>query len=120
MTDYETKEGTTTIEHVTGYKDDYKVEVSFDEPRECWNPTNEQIFKWIELWFESEDYEFGDGYGRWMPFFYIGVIALGNPEVAQEAYGKRGHDALNHFEDSVEEHADDLIEQLEALKASAD
>lgn len=119
MTEFETPNGTTTIEHVTGYKDDYKVEIAFDEPQDCWNPTNDQTFKWVELWFESEDYEFGDGYGRWMPWFYISMIALGKEDIAHDAYGKRGTDALDHFEDAITENADELIEKIEELKDEA-
>jgi hypothetical protein len=103
------------IYHTTGYKDDYMVTVEFDEPQDSWNPTNDQIFRWIRLWFESEDHEFGDGYGRWMPFFYIALIAIGEEEKAQEAYGLRGTEALDHFRDCLDEHRGEVIEALESL-----
>lgn len=111
--------GDAKIGHVTGYKDDYKVEVELPEGENIWSPTNDQIFKWITLWFQSEDHEFGDGYGRWMPFFYVSLIALGYEDKAFEAYQKRGYDAVRYFEDCVDEHADELIAKILELKDDA-
>jgi len=105
------------IEHRTGRKDDFKVVIEFDEPREQWNPTNEEVFKWLDLFFTSEDYEFGEGgYGRWVPWYYITMIVMGYEDVAYDAYGKRGYDALEHFEDAVDEHADEVLEEILRMK----
>lgn len=107
-------ESDVSIVHTDGYKDEYMVEVEFGV--DAWAPTNEDIFNLIQLWFEAEDYEFGDGYGRWMPMFYVGLIALGYEEKAFEAYGKRGFDAVTHFEKCVEEHGDELIAEIQKLQ----
>lgn len=101
------------IRHETGYKDDYKVVVDKETP---WSPTNKELFQLIDKIFESERYEFDDGYDcRWL-WFYISLIMMGEEQKAYEAYGLRGYNALTHFEASVKEHADDLIEELEKLK----
>lgn len=102
------------IKHVTGYKDDYKVIV--ENKDEEWAPTNKELFKLIKLWFESEEYEFGDGYGSKMPWFYISQIMLGDSEKAFEAYEKTGYQAKKYFEKQVKENADKLIKELEKLK----
>lgn len=103
------------IVHTDGYKDEYLVEVQFSDSTDSWAPTNEDIFQMIDLWFESEDAEFGDGYGRWMPMFYVGLIAIGETEKAQAAYGKRGYEAVEHFEQCVEDHGEEIIEQIKKL-----
>lgn len=102
------------IRHEDGYKDEYKVVVDKDGK---WAPTNAELFKLIGLWFEAEDAAFGDGFGRLMPLFYIMLIGIGEEEKAQEAYGLRGMEAVRHFKRCVQEHADDIIEELERLKA---
>lgn len=101
------------INHEEGYKDDKKVVVREDSP---WAPTNEELFQLIDLWFEAEEYEFGDGYGCLMPLFYVCLIALGHEEKAYEAYGKRGTEAVEHFDNAVEQHADEVIAAIESLR----
>ena len=104
----------TDIVHETGYKDDYKVTVYNDD--EGWSPTNRDLFELVEKMFQSEEKEFGDGYGnRWL-WFYISMIMMGKENKAKEAYGLRGFDAVCHFEKTVEKHADELIEEIEKLK----
>lgn len=105
------------IEHQTGYKNEYQVTVTFDEGRTEWSPTNEQLFELVELFFESEDHEFGDGgYGHHLLWWYISLIAMGEGDVAYDAYNRRGFSALKHFEDSLEEYGDRLMETLLLLK----
>lgn len=101
------------INHTTGYKDDYRVEVDVDGP---WHPRNDELFELADLWFEAEDHEFGDGYGRWMPWFYFSLVALGEKEKAMNAHGKEGFEAMQYFEELVDEHGDELIEEIEKLK----
>jgi len=105
------------IVHEEGYKDAYKVTAYLDEDHETgWSPTNYELFELIDKIFESEEHEFGDGYGnRWL-WFYMSMIMLGEEDKAFEAYGLRGFKALAHFEKTVEEYADDMIEVLEDLK----
>jgi len=105
------------IVHETGYKDDYKVTVYLDNDQ--WSPTNKELFKLIKLWFESEEHEFGDGYGSKMPWFYISQIMLGKSDKAFEAYEKRGFEAVEHFENQVAEDADELITEIEKLKEAS-
>lgn len=103
------------IVHETGYKDDYKVTVKNLDKNE-WSPTNKELFKLTEKIFESEEHEFGNGYGnRWL-WFYMSMIMLGEEDKAYEAYGLRGGDAVAHFEKTVEKHADDLIAEIKQLK----
>lgn len=104
----------TPIEHVTGYKDDYKVVVKTDE--EEWAPTNKELFTLTDKIFQSEEHEFEDGYGNRFLWFYISMIMLGKEEKAYEAYGLRGSDSLRHFQNTVKENADELIEEIEKLK----
>lgn len=102
------------IVHEQGYKDAYKVTVKNIDGE--WSPTNKELFKLCEKIFESEEHEFGDGYGnRWL-WFYMSLIMLGEENKAYEAYGLRSYNALEHFEQSVKQHADDIIEILEELK----
>jgi len=104
------------IVHEEGYKDQYKVSIKFDDGDFSWSPTNQHLFKLTEKVFESEEHEFGDGYGsRWL-WFYMSLIMLGEEQKAYQAYGLRGINALNHFEKSVDKYADDIIETLEELK----
>ena len=103
------------IIHETGYKDDYKVTVKNIDENE-WSPTNKELFKLCEKIFESEEHEFGDGYGnRWL-WFYMSTIMLGEEDTAYEAYGLRSHKALAHFEKTVEKYGDELIETIEQLQ----
>jgi len=102
------------IVHEEGYKDEYKVTVYQSD--EGWSPTNQELFELVDKMFQSEEHEFGDGYGnRWL-WFYISMIMMGKENKAYEAYGLRGRDALCHFEKTVEENADKLIEEIEKLK----
>lgn len=115
--DFDMPETTTVapnIYHTRGYKDDMMVEI--DTGDDLWHPTMEELFKMMKLWFESEDFEFGDGYGRAMPWFYISMVAIGEEEAAYEAYQKRGWDAVTYFEECVEEHADEVMEMVQELK----
>lgn len=117
--DYPIKQSHDDVEicHVDGYKNSFKVQVSFDEDRTEWSPTSEQLFELVELWFESEDHEFGDGgYGHHMLWWYMSLIALGEGDVAYDAYQRRGFSALKHFEDSLDEYGDELMEILLLLK----
>lgn len=98
------------IYHTTGYKDDYRVTVDVETP---WHPTNDEIFRLIKLWFEAEDASFSDGYGRLMPFFYICLIAIGEEEKAMEAIDEEGAEAVRHFHRVADEHADDVVDQIE-------
>lgn len=83
-----------------------------------WAPTNADLFRATDLWFDSEDAEFGDsGYGRAMPLWYLNMIGLGHPEEAFDAYGKRGLDALEHFESSVDRHITEMATFLANLQA---
>jgi len=103
------------IVHEEGYKDEYKVTV-YNNDKEGWSPTNRDLFELIEKIFESEEQEFGDGYGnRWL-WFYTSMIMLGKEQKAYEAYGLRGRDAVCHFEKTVEENVDEVIKVLEDLK----
>jgi len=106
------------IVHETGYKDDYKVAIYHENlaSDEGWAPTNQEIFTLLDKVFQSEEHEFGDGYGNKWLWFYISMIMLGKEDKAYEAYGLRGYKALAHFENVVEENADELIEILEDLK----
>lgn len=105
----------TEIRHETGYKDDYKVTVELDNGK-TWSPTNKELFKLVDKTFQSEEHEFGDGYGnRWL-WFYLSMIMLGKEEKAYTAYGLRGGNAIQHFEKTVQENADELIEEIEKLK----
>jgi len=106
--------GEAKIYHTSGYKDSFLVQIAIGN--ETWNPTNQELFTLVDLWFQSEDHEFGGGYGRWMPFFYLGLIAIGQEQKAFEAYEKRGKDAVTHFEQCVDEHGDELIEHIENLQ----
>jgi len=105
----------TDIIHETGYKDDYKVTVKEITDGE-WSPTNKELFTLTEKIFESEEHEFGSGYGcRWL-WFYMSMIMLGKENVAHEAYGLRGFNAVAHFEKTVQKHGDELIETIEELQ----
>lgn len=104
----------TEIVHEEGYKDEYKVTVRLNNDE--WSPTNRELFELTDKIFQSEEHEFGDGYGnRWL-WFYMTMIMMGEENKAYEAYGLRGRDALCHFEKTVEENVDDVIEVLEDLK----
>jgi len=104
----------TEIIHEEGYKDEYKVTVQLENDE--WSPTNGELFELTDKIFQSEEHEFGDGYGnRWL-WFYMTMIMLGKEQKAFEAYGLRGRDALCHFEKTVEENVDEVIEVLEDLK----
>lgn len=93
-----------------GYKDEWKVVV---EPEgETWEPRNDEVFEWIRMWFHAEDQAFPDGYGSAMPYFYIGLIAIGEEEKAMEAVDLEGREALEHFRECIREHRDDIIEAL--------
>jgi len=64
------------IVHEEGYKDEFKVTV-YNNDKEGWSPTNRDLFELVEKIFESEEQEFGDGYGnRWL-WFYMSMIMLG-------------------------------------------
>jgi len=105
----------TEIIHETGYKDDYKVTVKNISGEE-WSPTNQELFKLCEKIFESEEQEFGSGYGNQWLWFYMSTIMLGEENVAYEAYGLRGGNAVAHFEKTVEKYGDELIETIEQLQ----
>lgn len=99
------------IEHTEGYKDEFLVAVTPE--KNTWTPTNEQLFTLIDKWFESEDAEFGDAhYGRMMPFFYVALIAIGEEEKAHAACNKEGYQAIQHFQQCVDDHRDEIIEAL--------
>jgi len=103
------------IRHETGYKDDYKVVVDLEDEK-TWSPTNEELFKLVKLWFESEDFEFGEnGYGCKMPWFYLSLIMMGEPEKAFDAYQKRGWQAKTYFEEQVQEHGEGLKKVVDQL-----
>ena len=106
------------IEHQTGYKDDYKVVVTCHDTE--WGPTNEELFTLVKLWFESEDHEFGEnGYGCKMPWFYLSLIMVGEPEKAFKAYQKRGWNAKTYFEKQVKEHGDEIKQVINDLQDEA-
>ena len=44
------------------------------------------------------------------------MIMLGKENVAHEAYGLRGFNAVAHFEKTVQKHGDELIETIEELQ----
>lgn len=104
----------TEIVHEEGYKDEYKVTVYQDD--EAWSPTNRELFELVDKIFQSEEHEYGDGYGNRLLWFYLSMIMMGDEEKAYEAYGLRGMDALCHFEKTVEENADRLIDEIEQLR----
>lgn len=96
-----------------GYKDEFKVVV--EPENETWEPTMDEIFEWIRMWFRAEDEAFPDGYGSQMPFFYVALIAIGEQEAAEEAINLEGGDALDHFRDCLDEHRDEVIEYIENI-----
>lgn len=99
-----------------GYKDDHRVYVRWDNPKRRWHPTNKAIFVLIDKWFEAEESWFSSGYGKTLPWFYLSLIAIGEGEVAREAYRLRGQEAKHHFFESVEQYADEIIALLRKLK----
>jgi len=105
----------TDIVHEEGYKDDYKVTVKLDDGSE-WSPTNKELFRLVDKVFQPEEYEFGDGFGNKMLWYYISMIMIGKEDLAYDAYGLRGGEAIDHFEHSIEENAGEVIEVVEALK----
>lgn len=100
----------------TGYKDDYLVVVRFDEPRETWAPRNPAIFALVDLWLTAEEEWFGDGFGKRMPWFYLGLCYLNRVDGAMAATGLEGRTALDHFARHVDHFAPRLRADLRGLE----
>lgn len=106
------------IHHADGSKDGYMVKVNFDSTAGEWLPKNHEVFTWLHQWFISEEYEFGEGFGATMPWFYACLCYLGHEEyqVAYNAYDLRGDEAKLHFRAAVETYIDDVRAELDALE----
>jgi len=93
-----------------GYKDEYKFVVEGEDFE--WAPPTDELFELVKKWFEAEDQGFPDGYGAAMPYFYLGLIAIGEHEKANKAHELEGREALEHFRECVDEHRDEIIDYI--------
>lgn len=108
------------IEHRTGYKNPWLVVVEFDQAVNEWKPKNEQIFEWIDHWFQAEEEEYGF-YGDTMAWFYVSLLWLGEKEIAHDAaQNYEGGVARDHLEQSLAEYGEEIAERLMALSERAE
>jgi len=103
------------IEHKKGRIDDKQVAVTFEEDTKEWRPNLKELFKMLDLWFESENHLHGNGYGRdWVKFF-IDILYLGYTEEAMKGAELSGWKAKKHFKEMVEKYGNEVIKSTSEL-----
>jgi len=111
-----------TLNQITGYKDDKKVEVEFPREVEAWHPNFRDVLKMIELFYEAEDFAFPDGYGRQYLWWLMTLIAMDSEKATDDAFAcaeMEGWPALRFFEDTLETHGTEAISSLDELMLEA-
>lgn len=102
-----------------GYKDEYRIEVAFDEPVDAYHPKMREMMTLVHYLYEAEDHAFPDGYGRQMPWFYFSLLALGYEDEVYGAIDAEGYKAKEKFDDLVDQHADEVIWLMKELRGEA-
>lgn len=119
MTD---KLGNPEIVHEDGRFDEFLLSFYWDNGDEetiKWSPKNEEIFQMLEMWFESEDEGYENGYGSMWQLFFIALTRLEGCNAALENNSLSGWEAKQHFLEQVAEHGDDVVTEMQEMVRNA-